>query len=281
MSLISVSRSSPDGADRPRELDLLVGEVAVRVLGELLREDQQAVERRAQLVRHVGQELRLVLRGQRELLGLLLQRRAGLLDLAPAPLDLLVLLGEQARLLLQLLVGLLQLSCCCCSSCVSAWDCFSSSSVRMLAAIVLSTMPMLSVSWSRNERWISLKRLNEASSMTALTSPSKSDRQHDDVERRRLAEAGADLDVVAGDVGQQDALLLDAHWPTSPSPSGTIRQVLALAVGVAGQQLQQRLAARSARSGRRRRAGRRPAAPARRGSGGRRSAGRAGPAACR
>ena len=35
------------------------------------------------------------------------------------------------------------------------------------------------------------------------------DRQHDDVERRRLAEAGADVDVVVRRVGQQDALLLE------------------------------------------------------------------------
>ena len=66
-------------------------------------------------------------------------------------------------------------SCCCaCSSPVSDCDCLSRSSVRMFAAIVLSTMPMLSLSWSRKVRWMSLYRLNEASSMTALTSPSNS-----------------------------------------------------------------------------------------------------------
>ena len=36
------------------------------------------------------------------------------------------------------------------------------------------TTPTLSVSWSRNDRCMSLKRLKEASSMTALTSPSNS-----------------------------------------------------------------------------------------------------------
>ena len=95
--------------DRLRELDLLAGQVAVRVLAQLVGQDQQAVERRAQLVRHVGEELGLVLRGQRELLGLLLERLAGLLDLLVLALDLLVLVREQARLFLQLLVGLLQL----------------------------------------------------------------------------------------------------------------------------------------------------------------------------
>ena len=109
MSLISASRSAPDGVDGLRELDLLRREVAADVVGEQAREDQQAVERRAQLVRHVGEELGLVLRGQRQLLGLLFQRRARLLDLAVLELDLVHLLRELARLLLQLLVGRAQL----------------------------------------------------------------------------------------------------------------------------------------------------------------------------
>ncbi len=45
----------------------LAGEVAVRVVAELLAENQDAVQRRPQLVRHVGQELGLVLRRQRQL----------------------------------------------------------------------------------------------------------------------------------------------------------------------------------------------------------------------
>ena len=46
--------------------------------------------------------------------------------------------------------------------------------MRLLAASVLSTTPMLSVSWSRNDRWMSLKRSKDASSITAFTSPSNS-----------------------------------------------------------------------------------------------------------
>ena len=42
-----------------------------------------------------------------------------------------------------------------------------------MASIVLSTSPMLSVSWSRNAWWVGLKRLKEASSITARTEPSK------------------------------------------------------------------------------------------------------------
>src|SRR2546430_17014954 len=59
-----------------------------RVLRELLAENQDAVERCAQLVRHVRQELRLVARGERELRRLLLERAPGELDLLVLALDL-------------------------------------------------------------------------------------------------------------------------------------------------------------------------------------------------
>ncbi len=97
------------GVNGLRRLDLLAAEVALLVLGQLVGEQEQAVERRAQLVRHVGKELGLVFRGEGELLGLLFKRLAGLLHFGVLALDLLVLVGELARLLLQLLVGLLQL----------------------------------------------------------------------------------------------------------------------------------------------------------------------------
>ena len=96
-----------DGAG---ELDLLRRQVAVRVVGQLLAEDQDRVQRRAQLVRHVGQELGLVLRGQRQLGRLFFERAAGLLDFLVLALHLDVALGELLRLLLELLVGLLQLA---------------------------------------------------------------------------------------------------------------------------------------------------------------------------
>src|SRR5260363_261372 len=56
------------------EFDLLHGEVAVGVFGQLLAQDQDAVERRAQLVRHVGQELGLVLGGEGKLRCLFLEQ---------------------------------------------------------------------------------------------------------------------------------------------------------------------------------------------------------------
>src|SRR5579871_5028555 len=49
------------------KLHLTRGEIPLRVLSQLLTEDQDAVERRAQLVRHVRQELGLVTRGERQL----------------------------------------------------------------------------------------------------------------------------------------------------------------------------------------------------------------------
>jgi hypothetical protein len=94
--------------DRLGELDLLGGEVGVRVVGEQLGEDQQRVERRTQLVGHVGQELALVAHGDRELLGALLQDLPRLLDLGVLHLDVAVLLSQQLGLLLQLRVGLLE-----------------------------------------------------------------------------------------------------------------------------------------------------------------------------
>ena len=45
------------GMDRLGELGLLAAQIAFGVLRELVGEDQQAVERRAQLVRHVREEL--------------------------------------------------------------------------------------------------------------------------------------------------------------------------------------------------------------------------------
>ena len=97
------------GVDRLGELGLLAGQVPIGVSRELVRQDQEAVERRPELVRHVRQELRLVLRGERQLPRLLLEREAGLLDLLVLALDVDVALRQERRLLLELLVGLPQL----------------------------------------------------------------------------------------------------------------------------------------------------------------------------
>ena len=110
MSLIRCSRSEPDEWMLRANSTCLAERLPRCVLGQLLAEDEDRVERRAQLVRHVGQELGLVLRGERQLGGLFLERAAGLLDLRVLALDLGVLLGEQLRLGAQLLVGLLELA---------------------------------------------------------------------------------------------------------------------------------------------------------------------------
>ena len=89
------------GVDVARELDLFGRQVAGGIDRELLAQDQDAVQRRAQLVRHVGQELRLVLRGQGKFSRLVLQRPARLFDLG-------VLLGQQLGLVFELLVALPQ-----------------------------------------------------------------------------------------------------------------------------------------------------------------------------
>ena len=91
-----------------REFDLLRREVAVGVIGELTAEHQNAVERRAQLVRHVGQEFRLVLGSERKFLGFFLESAASLLDFLVLALHFDVLLGELLGFLRKLLVGLLQ-----------------------------------------------------------------------------------------------------------------------------------------------------------------------------
>ena len=87
----------------------LRSQIAVGVFGELLAQHQNAVQRRAQFVRHVGQELRLVLGSQRQFFGLLFQRAARLLDFLVLAFHFDVLFGQLLRLLRQLLVGLLQL----------------------------------------------------------------------------------------------------------------------------------------------------------------------------
>ena len=93
---------------RSRKLDLLRRQIAFRVVGQLLAEDQDGIKRRAQLMRHIGEELRLVLRSERKLGRLFLQCASGLFDFLVLALDFDVSFGKLLRLLLQLLVCLLQ-----------------------------------------------------------------------------------------------------------------------------------------------------------------------------
>ncbi len=92
----------PRRADDVRVADLALGQIPVGVVLELLGQDEHAVERRPQLVRHVREELGLVLRRDGELLGLLLDQALRLFDL-------LVLALEVGVRLVQLLLARLQL----------------------------------------------------------------------------------------------------------------------------------------------------------------------------
>ena len=53
------------GMDGLRIFDLLGGKITCRILRQHLRQDEQAVQRRPQFVRHVGQKFRFVPRAQR------------------------------------------------------------------------------------------------------------------------------------------------------------------------------------------------------------------------
>ncbi len=88
----------------------VLGHVVVGVVLELLGQDQQAVQRGAELVGHVGDELGLVLRRDRQLGGLLLEESLGLLDLLVPVGRLPVALGQEAGLALEALVGLAELA---------------------------------------------------------------------------------------------------------------------------------------------------------------------------
>ena len=145
MSLISDSRSLP--AEWIVRANSTAGRSGCRPRSRPAGgEDQQAVERRAQLVRHVGQELGLVLRGQRELRRLLLEAAPRQLDLAVLDLDVAVLLESSRAFSSSSSLVSRSSSDCFWSSCVRLCDWVSSSSVRMLARIVLSTTPIVSVS---------------------------------------------------------------------------------------------------------------------------------------
>lgn len=82
-------------------------QIGVWVISKLLAEDQNAVERRPQLVRHICKKFGLVSGSERQLLRLLFQSPAGLFNLLILALDLGILLGELFGFLRELLVSLL------------------------------------------------------------------------------------------------------------------------------------------------------------------------------
>ena len=85
----------PGGIDSFGKLDLLGIQVALRILRQHPGQNEEIVQRCPQLMRHVRQELGLVLGGKRELFGFFLERLLGLLHLAVFALDLGVLLSQK------------------------------------------------------------------------------------------------------------------------------------------------------------------------------------------
>ena len=112
--------------------------------------------------------------------------------------------------------------CWVCNSPASCCDCFSRPSVCIVASILLSTMPMLSVSCSRKVICEVVNELIDASSMTALTW--FSNRTGSTTRFFGTTRSSAEL-IGTASAGMSDTSrwrLSIAHCPTRPSPNCTI-----------------------------------------------------------
>src|SRR5579885_2824418 len=212
--------------------DLLGGQRAFGVFRQHLRQDQQVVERRAQLVAHIGEELALVLGSERQLFGLFFERRLRLLDFLVLGIDLILLHGQQLRLLLQLLVRFLKL--------------FS----QRLALLQQLLGPHRRADGVQHDA-DALRQLIEEGQVdfSEVTERGKlqdgprlafeQDREDDDTDRRRLAQARADFDVVLWNIGHQDAPFLQAALSDQPLSHAELRRDAAVGVrSVRGNQLE-------------------------------------------
>ena len=103
-----VQQVRPRAVNGAREFHLLVAQIPFRIFSQLLAENQDAVEGRAQFVRHVREEFGLIFRRQRQFRSLLFHRTPRLLDLLILRLYFDIAVGQLLRLLLELLIGLLQ-----------------------------------------------------------------------------------------------------------------------------------------------------------------------------
>ena len=266
--------------DRLRKLHLLARKIALLVLAELVGQDQEAVQRRPQLVRHVREELGLVAGRARKLLGLVLESLARLLDLAVLRFHLLVLLDEELRLLLQLLVGRLQLL-------LAALQLFGER-LRLLEQVLGAHVGVDRVDDDADRfrelveeglvRWVQPleRRELEHAAGRAL----EHDRQHEDVAGIRLAQAGDDAHRRARDLVQEHFATIERALPDQALAERDRLAVRELAAGgVARQQLEARLRRGGIRAHRTRPAARPRPGRAPKGSSGRRSRGPSGPAA--
>ena len=202
-----VEQVSAGAVDRAREFDLLRRQVALRIVGQLLAQDQNAVQRRPQLVRHVGQELGLVAGGQRELGRLVFERATGLFDFLILAFDLDVLFGKLLRLLRQLLVGLLQLLLRVCNSPASCCDCLSRPSGlhRRFDAVQHDADAGGQLFEEREVRGREVAQRREAKHRFDLTF--EHDREYHDVTRKRLEEDRPHGHRIFGNIRDQQAPL--------------------------------------------------------------------------
>src|SRR6266853_6249393 len=222
------------GIDGLRVIDLFGLEIFACVVREQLRQDQQAVQRRAQFVRHVGQELGLVARRERELLGFFLERSFRLLDFPILVFDLPHLLRKKLGLLLKLLVGALQLLLLILEQSLGVLQI-----LRLLLQTVVGFLELLllalqllgerlrlleqglgahvcldgveyhadAFSQLVEERQVRFAELPERGKLDdRLDFAFKQHREDDDVQWRGGTENRADADVVVGDVLEENAL---------------------------------------------------------------------------
>ena len=199
-------------------------QIAFRIVGELLAEDQDRVERRAQLVRHVGQEFRLVLRGKRKLGRLFFERAAGLLDFLVLALHLDVALGELLRLLLELFVGLLQLPLLRLQ--------FAGELLRLLeqAFGLHRRFDRIEHDADRGRQLLEEHRLQRREFVDRgkldhrLDLVLEQNRQHDVVARRHLEQRRAEIGTALSGISVISMRRLStAHWPIRPSPRRSAR----------------------------------------------------------
>ena len=241
MSLMRLSRSLPEEWIVLANSVCLRGEVAVVIFGKLVGKDQQAVERRPQLVRHVREELRLVFGGQGELAGLFFEFLAGLLDFGVLAFDLFVLLGQQVGLFLQLFVGVLQLL-------LPSLQLLGQR-LRLLEQVLGTHVGFDRVEHDADrlgelveKRLVRRIEALERGQLQHTADLSFEDqRQHKDASRRGFAEAGADPDILGRSIVQLDLFLVDRTLADESLADVDPPSVLLLAFRrIAGQQLELR-----------------------------------------
>ena len=247
---------------------LLFVEVARLVVGQHLREDEQRIERGAQLVAHVGQKLALVFGGEGQLLRLLFQGNASVFHLGVLVLDLGFLLAEELGLFLQFLVGLLQLLLLLFELLLGGLKALGG---FLQFGVLFLQLALLALQFLRQRlglfqqllgAGVGLDRIDDNTQALhqlvekrqvgptealearqlddGLDLALEDDRQHREIQRLALAQTGTDLDVVGRDIGEQDALPLQQTLADQPLARAELSaEVLAVAEGVAGHQPQE------------------------------------------